>query len=105
MEAARKHRQLAELRDAPVKARSLAGLEDFLQPKKFATLLKAARAGIDVIVIVNESQCDAESSLFLLRLYHHFRVASLTSQKVRVLRPIYSMQADILAKGDDHSLH
>lgn len=59
-EAARKHRQLAEAWDTLVaKARSLAGFEHFLRPKKFTTLLKAASAGAVVIVNVDESQCDA----------------------------------------------
>lgn len=52
-EAAQNHRWLAAQRDTLLeKARSLLGFEDFLRPKKFATLSKATRAGSVVVINV-----------------------------------------------------
>ncbi|KIM86572.1 hypothetical protein PILCRDRAFT_815805 [Piloderma croceum F 1598] len=59
-EAAQHHRQLAKDWDTLVeKARTITGFEDFLQPKKFAKLTKAARSGPVIVINVDKSRCDA----------------------------------------------
>jgi tetratricopeptide (TPR) repeat protein len=54
------HHQLAKDWDILVeKARTIPGFEDFLRPKKFAKLSKAARFGPVIMINVHKSRCDA----------------------------------------------
>jgi tetratricopeptide (TPR) repeat protein len=58
--AARQHRKLALRWDALVeRARSIPGFEDFLRPKKWTTLSRAARSGPVVVINVHKFRCDA----------------------------------------------
>ncbi|KIJ48491.1 hypothetical protein M422DRAFT_777865 [Sphaerobolus stellatus SS14] len=59
-EEATRHRALAtEYMMLLKKARSLEGFEDFMKPKKFKSLLPAARDGPVAIINVHKSRCDA----------------------------------------------
>jgi hypothetical protein len=59
-QASQRHRELAMRWDTLVeKVRTLPGFEDFLQPKKFAKLWKAARSGPVIVINVHKSRCDA----------------------------------------------
>jgi hypothetical protein len=59
-QVAQHHRRLAEEWEALVdRVRAIAGFENFLQPKKFAQLCSAAKAGPVVVINIHEFRCDA----------------------------------------------
>ncbi|KAK0214055.1 CHAT domain-containing protein [Armillaria fumosa] len=86
-EIAREHRRLATEWDSLVeRVRALPGFEDFLGPKKLATLKNTAKLGLVVLLNVTSGWCDALILIPALDDVVHIPLKDFSLQKAKILQ-------------------